>query len=217
MKKLLFLLALSFALTISAQDKITEGVVISKQTMTSDNDQLNGQLAMMGDMQTTTYFKDYKSRSELSNPMSGDVTTITDTKSKQTLMLMDNPMLGKKYMLQKAEDFDEAINNSEVVEGDETKTILGYDCKEYKVKMKKDGMEVEMKMFVTDAILADSQQTALLGDKLKGFPLYTVLEMSQVGSKMIITTEVIEIKKESVADDVFSLTPPEGYEKMQGQ
>jgi len=217
MKKALTLLALSLSIMVSAQDKIAEGIVISKQKMTTDSEQLKAQLESMGEMETTTYFKDYKSRSELSNPMSGDVTSITDSKAKKTLMLMDNPMLGKKYMLQTAENIDETLKDVEVIEGDETKTILGYDCKQYLVNVTKDGIEMKMELFTTDAILAEVQQTAMLGEKLKGFPLYMTITMNQMGSEMVITTEVVDIKKQSVADEMFNMTPPEGYEKMPGQ
>ena len=217
MKKVFALLALSFTTMVSAQEKITEGVIISKQKMTTDNEELKAQLEMMGDMQTTTYFKNNKSRTEISNPMSGDVTTITDSKTRETLMLMDNPMLGKKYMFQKAENIDEILKDVEVIEGNQTKTILGYNCKQYMVTTNKDGVEMKMEMFTTESILAEVQQTAMLGEKLKGFPLYMIITMNQMGSDMVIITEVVEIKKESVADAKFSMTPPEGYEKMPGQ
>ena len=213
MKKLFTFLALSLTILLSAQEKLTEGIVISTQKMTTDNAQLKAQLEMMGDMQTTTYFKNNKSRSELSNPMSGDVITITDTETKETLMLMDNPTLGKKYMLQKAED----LENIEVVEGKETKIILGYTCKQYTVTVNQGGVDMTMNLFTTEAISAEAQQTAMLGDKLKGFPLYMSMSMNQMGNDMMIITEVTEIKKEVVSDDIFSMTPPEGYEKMSGQ
>jgi outer membrane lipoprotein-sorting protein len=213
MKNLFICLALLFTILVTAQEKITEGIVISSQKMTTDNEQLQGQLAMMGDMKTTTYFKDKKSRSELSNPMSGDVITITDTETKETLMLMDNPMLGKKYMFKTADDLEDV----DVVEGKETKTILGYTCKQYIVTINQGGVDMKMDLFTTEAILAEAQQTAMLGDKLKGFPLYMSMSMNQMGSDMTIITEVTEIKKESVSDDLFSMTPPEGYEKMSGQ
>ena len=40
--------------------------------------------------------------------------------------------------------------------------------------------------------------------------------MSQMGSTIEVVSEVTEIKKEKVSDDKFSLTPPEGFEKMEG-
>lgn len=216
MKKLLCLFLAVFTLTLTAQDKLTEGKIIAKQTLFSDNEQVMTQLALMGDMQTTTYFKDTKSRSELSNPMSGDVITITNAATNEVMMLMDNPMLGKKYTYQKIDNIDEASESITVVVGDKTKDILGYTCQQYTVNIKNEGVEMTMEIYTTEAIPVTSQQTAMLGNKLKGFPLYMIMDMNQMGNKMKITTEVTEITKQSVSDDIFSMTPPEGYEKMEG-
>lgn len=212
MKKILTLLALSLTVMVSAQKKITEGVIVSKQTISTDNEQMKAQLEMMGDMKTVTYFKNDKSRAELSNPMSGDVVTLTDSKS--MLILMDNPMLGKKYMLQNIEDAKDQVKDVEVIVGTETKTILGYKCKQYTVKLKQDAGNIEMVMYTTEDIPVKSQQTSMVGDKVKGFPLYVVMNMNQMGTDMVVTTEVTEIKDETVADDKFDMTPPEGYEDM---
>ena len=212
MKKILTVLALSLTVMVSAQKKITEGVIVSKQTISTDNEEMKAQLEMMGDMETVTYFKDDKSRAELSNPMSGDVVTLTD--SKNMLVLMDNPMLGKKYMLQNLKDAEDQVKGVEVTEGTETKTILGYKCKQYIIKVTQDTGNMEMEMYTTEDIPVKSQQTSMVGDKVKGFPLYVVMKMTQMGTDMVITTEVTEIKDETVADDKFDMTPPEGYENM---
>lgn len=214
MKKIIVLLTLLLSVTSIAQEKITQGIITSKQSLFSDNDQVNEQFAMMGDMITTTYFKDTKSRSELSNPMSGDVITITDSKTGDMLLLMDNPMMGKNYMLQKNEITDEDLKNINIIAGSKTKTVLGYVCKQYTVTVNKDGQTVEMELYTTEAIPITSQQTAMLGNKLKGFPLYSIVKMNQMGANLTVTTEVTEIKKDVVKDDKFSMTPPEGYQQM---
>ncbi len=120
-------------------------------------------------------------------------------------------------MLQKIEIADEELKNITVVAGDETKMVLGYECKQYAVTINKDGVNMEMELFTSETIPVVSQQTAMLGDKLKGFPRYMTMTMDQMGSKMTVTTEVTEIKKEKVSDDKFDMTLPESYEKMTGQ
>lgn len=215
MKKVIVLLALVFSITVSAQDKFSEGVVKFKQTMTSENEQVKAQLAMIGDMNSTTYFKGSKSRTELSNPMSGDIVTITNSETKETLSLMNNPMLGKKYNYEKVEDLEEYLKDATVTEGDETKEFLGYNCKQYFLTIVKDGVELKMEMFTTTSILASAQHTAMLGDKIKGFPLFVSIKMNQMGMDMIILSEATEVKKESVSNDKFNMTPPEGYTEMQ--
>jgi len=125
--------------------------------------------------------------------------TIMD--SKNLLMLMDNPALGKKYTLQNLDEVKNQVENVEVQEGTETKTILGYKCKQYKVVM-------------NEAMKVQYDQGTILGDKVKGYPLYMVMKVNQMGINMEITTEITEIKEEKVSDSKFNITPPEGYSKM---
>lgn len=213
MKKVLSILFIAFSLTVFAQETITEGVITMKQTMSSPNPEVNAQLAMMGEIVSTTYFKGEKSKSELSNPMSGDVTTIVNGEEKKMLLLMDSPMMGKKYMEQSLEVSEEDLKNIVVEKTDETKDVLGYTCTKYNVTTNKDGMEMKMEMYVTDKLNIMSQNTASLADKVEGFPMFMTVSFNQMGMDMTQTMEVTEIKKEDVSDDTFDMTIPEGYEK----
>jgi hypothetical protein len=213
MKKLIFVLVLALNLTVFAQEKITEGVLASKQTMTSDNDQLNAQLAMIGDINTTTYFKGNKTRSETSNPMSGESFYIMDSEANEMMTAMNNQMVGKKYMVKSLELTEEETKDVVVTKGDETKTVLGYECQEYNVTVNKDGVVINMDVFTTDKISAMSQQTQMVGAKIEGFPMFMTLTMSQMGMNMTINHEVTAVNSESVSNDKFDMTPPEGYEK----
>ena len=221
-KSLLLCFALMFMLFATAQEKFNEGKITMTQTLSTDNEEMQAMLdQMMGGktMETVSYVKGQKSRTEINNPMSGDIITISNMDEKQMLLLMDNPMLGKKYTLTslgKAEE-EKFKDNITIVEGTETKTVLGYKCKQQMVTIDQDGVKMEMEMYITDKIApVMSQQTSMLGDKLKGFPMYMVLKMNQQGMAMTITTEVTQLDKESVSDGIFSLTPPEGYTKMEG-
>lgn len=213
MKKLLFVLVLASSLTSFAQEAINEGVIKSKQTMSSDNEQMQAQLAMVGDVLTTTYFKEGNSRSETFNLMSGTTTTIMDGDAKQMLMYMDNEMVGKMYTTASTEPSAEDMEGVTVTKGDETKTILGYVCQEYNVSLEKSGAKIMMDVYVTDQIKAMSQQVAQMGAKLEGFPLYMKMDVSQAGMSLTITNEVTSIKKETVSAEKFDMTPPEGYTK----
>lgn len=216
MKKIVLLLTLTFSIAISAQEKITEGVITTLQTMSSENEQINKQFQALGGLESITYFKGFKTRAESSNPMSGDVITITDAEAQKALVLMDNPVLGKKYLFNETKLTEEQLKGINVVEGKETKTILGLECKQFFVALEKDGVKMKIELFTSDVIPVSSTETSMIGDKIKGFPLYMTLEMNQMGSQMTITTTVTNIKKETVSDDKFSMTPPEGYEQIQG-
>jgi len=221
MKKILLLsLTLVIGFSAIAQEKFTEGKILMSQTVTTENEQMKEVLDQMfggKPMQTVTYIKGEKSRSEINNPMSGDITTISDNQKKQLLMLMDSPMLGKKYTLNSIskEDEEKIIEDITIVEGTKTKTILGYTCKEQIITLDQNGVKMEMIMYTTDKIIpVVTQQTVVLAGQLKGFPMYMIMSINQQGMDMVITSEVTELIKETVSDDKFSLTPPEGYEKL---
>ena len=213
MKKVLFMLAFAMSITMVAQKEINEGVVTSKQTMSSENEQMNAQLAMLGDMITTTYFKNDKSRSETSNPMTGTTIFIADNASKKSITLMDNAMVGKKYMEGDITPSEEDLKGITIEKTNETKTILGYECTKYNVAMNKDGADVKMVIYATDKLKAVTQQTTAFGKDFKGFPMHMDLAVEQQGMKMNLVIEVTDVKAEKVADEKFDMTPPEGYSK----
>ncbi|TYC12785.1 hypothetical protein ES677_07500 [Bizionia gelidisalsuginis] len=194
-KSILLLLAVTLSFTSFAQDKLTEGTVISTQTMSSDDEAMNSQLAMVGEVVTTTYIKEKKSRSEVSSPMTGDVVTITDTETKKMLMLMDNPMSGKSYMEMSTDSKAAQVENIEVTNRDDKKTVLGYECEGYDVIMTAGGQTVEMTLYTTKSITAYSQQSQMYGDKIEGFPMCFVLNMSQMGKNITIENTVTEMKQ----------------------
>lgn len=216
MKKiLLFIITLALSFTTIAQEKFTEGEITMKQTMSSTNEDVNSMLSEMGDMITTTYLDGAKTRTESSNPMSGDVTVIIDAESNELLQLMDIPGFGKKYTSQKVEVTEEMLKNITVTEGVETKNVLGYDLKQYIITINQDGAGMTMEMFITDKIQGiKTQQTAMLGDKINGYPLYMVIKMNQMGAEIVVKSEVTKMEAKPIDDSKFSLTPPEGYTKM---
>ena len=211
MKKILLFVAIITSLNITAQEKITEGIIISKQTSETENAQLKAQLAAMGEMNATTYFKGNKTRVELNNPTTGDMITITDNDTKDVLMLMDNPMIGKVFMTQKNEVNEEVIKAVTVTKGKETKKVLGYTCDQYFVTLSQPQGDVKIEVYTTPKITAESQQMAMLGNKVTGFPLYSVVTLNQMGSDIKIITEVTEVKKATVSDDKFDMNPPAEY------
>jgi len=212
MKKILLVVIAVFSLNTFAQEKISEGVITMKQKMSSDNAEVNAQLAMIGEMTSTIFFKKGKSRAEVSNKMSGDITVIIDQSIAEMLMLMDGPM-GKVYGKKSTILTEEQLGKISVTETDETKTILGYECKRFDLVVSDQGVESTLKFYMTDAIEIPTQQTALYGGKLKGMAMYMEMEMSQMGMEMMIKFEVVEVRKENVDDSKFEMTIPEGYKE----
>ena len=185
MKKILVLLLTVVSISAFAQEKISEGVITMSQTMESDDDAVKAQLAAMGQLTSTTYFKKGKSRAEVSNQMSGDVTVIIDQESQEMLMLMDNPYMGRSYAKKVMEFTQEQLDNITVVESDETKNVLGYECKRVVLIVTDKGVETTVKFYMTEAIEVPTQQTAIYGGKLKGMPMYMEMTMNQMVKKHI--------------------------------
>lgn len=213
MKKLIVFLVLAINVAVFAQEKIEEGVLTTKQTMSSTNEEMKAQFAMFGDMTTTTLFNANKSRSEMSHPMVGNSVTIMDNDTNEMFVLLDSPLMGKKYMQKSSETSKEDEANITVTKGDETKTILGYVCDQYLIKLTKDGVVVDVTVFTSDKVTAVSEHSKTLGGKLKGFPMLMEMNMNQMGIDMKITYEVTSVKAEAVSMDKFDMTAPEGYEK----
>lgn len=216
MRKFASLLLIAFlSLNMVAQEKLSEGVITIKQNMSSPNSELNAQLALMGFMTTTTYFKDGNTRSETSSPMMGDMTVIANQEAKKVMTLMNNPQAGKVYTTADINPTDEDLKDVTVEKTTETKTVLGYECTKYVATLKKDGADATMEIYATEKLSAVNNQTVALGDKFSGFPMYMVINMNQNGMEFVITSEVTEIKKEAVSKDKFDMTAPEGYKEMQ--
>jgi len=214
MKKIILIILVIINANVFAQQEIKEGVMTMKATMSSENEQVNLQLAMMGDMITTTYFKGNKSHSHMKNPMAGENTTIVDADANKMLVLLDNPMLGKKYSENEINVSEEDLKNITITDKGDSKSILDYDCKGFDIVVSKDGVEANMTIYVTDKILVATQNSAMFGSKIKGFPMYMIMNVNQGGMAMKITMEVTEIKGESIDDNKFIMTIPEGYSEM---
>lgn len=215
MKRIVVLVVLLMSAVGVSQTTVKEGVITIKQTLSSPDEQMNMQLAMMGPMVTTTWFKNDNSRSEMSNTMTGNSIVVMNGAKNKILMMMDNAMMGKKYTLSDITPSEEKLKDVKVVASKDTKNILGYVCNKYDVTMIKQGTKVQMELYTSGKVPAKSQHMAAFGDKIKGYPMYMEMKMNQMGADIVIKMEVTEIKAEEVADAKFNMTPLEGYEKTE--
>ncbi len=211
----MMILTLLFGVSIGlAQQSYTEGIITQKVTLSSANEEVNTHFASMGEMLATTYFKGDKSAAFMSNPVAGDSRAVIDMDSMIMRVFMNNPMMGKKYMETSLNLSQEDRDKIKVTPNTKTKTILGYQCNGYNIEAIQQGVETKMEMYVTDKIQVQVQQTATLGDKIQGFPMYMEMHITQMGMDITTTMEVTEIRKEQVPDDKLDMSIPEGYSKM---
>ena len=109
---------------------------------------------------------------------------------------------------------EEDLKNITITDNGDSKSILDYDCQGFDVVVNKEGVEAKMTIYVTDKVLVATQNSVMFGNKLKGFPMYMIMNVNQGGMAMKITMEVTEIKGESIDDSKFLMTIPEGYSEM---
>jgi len=163
-------------------------------------------MSMFKGSELVTYIKGDKRRTDMNMPMQSTI-TITDNKTKNTVMLMD--IMGMKYLIKMTEadlkkEQDE-MPDVKIKTTTETKTIAGFKCVRNEVQIKtKEGKEEMVNVWTTDEIPTSEVKTIYKG--LKGFPLE--YSLNQRGLKMTFTTK--EIAKESVADSKFDI-PTSGY------
>ena len=186
----------------------------SVQKMSSPNPEVSAQLAMVGDIVTITEFKKNKSKSTQASIMMGNNTTIIDAEAKKMLMLLDNPSMGKTYTLTDIKADEKDLESFDITKGENTKEVLGYTCQEYVVKTTQQGVPMQMTIYTTEKVKAQNQQMQSMGSKLKGYPMYLKIEVSQMGQDMIIESEVTKIEAKSIDDATFALDIPEGYTEM---
>lgn len=143
----------------------------------------------------------------------GDMYTTTMVLNKKTnlsLTLMNGAM--GNYAVQKPVDeldfntFDKDTNVV-IVDLNETKKILGYECKKLLVKM---GGEIST-YWVTDEIQVDNFGEQLINPNIPGFPL----SFSKVAEGIEMTYKASNIMFElEDKEKLFSTDPPLGYTQM---
>lgn len=132
MKKILFSFALLLGSFTMNYAQITEGHVKYKIEVSTENPDMEMVVGMMQGSTLDIYFKEKMTRAEMKMGSMMNITTISDEKSGEILMLMSG-MIGKKAIststeeLQGETEVEKPTYEVELV--DETKEIAGYSCK----------------------------------------------------------------------------------------
>lgn len=173
------------------------------------------QTASMLPKEATAYYKKGKSRMEMNMAMGMKQTTISDSETKKTTVLMD--MMGQKYAIesdQNSEDEKKAKEMSEkakVKVTGETKKIAGYTCKKAVLTYtdpEQENKEVEMVLWFTNEIEADKGYMTGPMSKIDG----AILEYSIDQGAMSMVLAAKSVNKESVPAQMFEV--PAEYKKM---
>ncbi len=141
----------------------------------------------------------------IQNTMMGAQIVISDTKTKNSTLLMD--MMGQKMAIEMPAPSDEdEIKEPTYKYDDKTKKLAGYKCKHAIMIIEdENGEEAEMDVYYTEEIPA-SANDKLKG--LKGFPLEYMIN----SQGMVMTVTAKSVSKEKIAASEFEI--PEGFSKM---
>ena len=185
-------------LFIHAEAQINECTV--KYVMKVDGDQENIAAQMLINTSVTIYYKKEKALMDMTTP-AYHMKTLTDNTG--VLMLMD--AIGQKFYTRKSkEDIAKGKTPDPVISlTNETKKIVGYDCKKAFITVTGNkGTVVKMAIWTTDKI----QNVSGIGPvnaealaKVKGMALEVDMEQGGIKTRMVAT----EISTKPLADAVF--------------
>ncbi|HEY1024227.1 MAG TPA: hypothetical protein VGE26_03625 [Sphingobacteriaceae bacterium] len=200
MKRLFLCLALIVSGSlVFAQNKISEG------TITYDVEwQLPEQMqpyAAMFPKEVKVFFQGDSASWKNENQMSA-TTTITNVKAEFTRLLLDIPMMGKKFAVTftpaDVEKMADKMPEFVLTEGTETKTIAGYNAKKYSAEEKKSGSKSEA--WFTKEVEIPQNSFNQFFDAKYGFPV----EFNTFANGLGLKAKVKEVKAGAVPAGVFS-------------
>ena len=211
MKSILFaFIAITWSLCTTAQVK--EGQVKYAIEMTSDDPNVQSQLAMLNGSKMDMVFSEKFSRVDFSMGMFLQVVTVTDLDANNGLLLMSG-VTGNTAVVMTAEDVEKTAEEApefQIEATKETKKILGYKCTKY-ILTTEEGTDVSY--WTTTEINASKTNNRYMNKSIEGFPL--LFETEANGMKMTFTaTEFKEGLKGLNTKELFDMSIPEGYEEM---
>jgi len=212
MKKILLSFGLMLLTAVSVNAQIKEGHVSYKIDMTTDNPEMEMQLAMMQGSTLDVFFKEGMSRTEMKMGAMMTITTIVDTKTEEMMMLMGGMMGNKAIHSNLTELEKEGKENKPTYEVEltkKTKTIAGYECKKA-ILTDEEGNEATF--WYTEEIEVSKKGQNYLNEEVPGFPLQ--YEINNGGVLMTMTATSFEGELDKKDKDLFSTKTPEGYEEM---
>jgi len=166
-------------------------------------------VGMLRNSKMELYFTKEKSRMDFKMGQVNDMSIIVDL-SKNTVLSLNSSMMGKiaRYSLAETIPTPEKDASIKVIFPNETKKILGYQCK--KAILIKDSIETTY--WVTDEIKVDDRIQQITNPNVPGFPM----QFSKIQDGVLMTYEMSNIREFlENKERLFSVEIPEGYQLME--
>jgi GLPGLI family protein len=211
MKKIILSIVFLTSTVLSLVAQITEGHISYKIEMSSDNHEMAMAVGMMQGSTLDVFFKEKMTRSEMKMGTMMTMTTITDEKSGELLMLMGG-MMGNNAIKTTTDEMTEIQPEKpkyDVVLSDETKTIENHVCKKATLTDEEGGETV---FWYTEDISVSKKGQSYLNEDVPGFPMQ--FEINNGGMKMTMTVTTLEEKLDKKSTALFKMNIPEGYKEM---
>jgi GLPGLI family protein len=201
----LFLFSVTSSLTSFAQDAITEGKIV--YIISYPGMEMDSSYKAMMPSESVVYFKDKKSRTEMSVSTGIFTASILDSRTGDIITLTD--MMGTKNAIvltekdqQKAKK-EKTKNGSEstpikIIFETETKVVAGYTCKKAMITLSNETAPIEV--FYTDQITSKTQLNSSW-ENFEGFPLEYTINME--GIMMQLSASSVTLG--NVADSLFTI------------
>lgn len=204
MKILSLITALLLTIGLWAQ----EATIKYELTMESDDPQVQSQMAMMANSTMTMFMKGNLFRQETNMGNGLMVTTsIVDGEAKKGIVLMEG-MMGKIASPFDTDEQEEEAQEEADVEiefTDETKEILGFECKKAIIY---DEEGNELIYWYTEEITAPKSEQRYLNQQIPGMPLEFSIEQPQITMVFKAVEYDDKVKKPK---ELFNTKVPEGY------
>ncbi|MBX7050834.1 MAG: DUF4412 domain-containing protein [Flavobacteriales bacterium] len=155
--------------------------------------------------------KGERSRTEMTNPVTGNMIMMSDPSKNEFIMLLD--MMGEKsavtYKLDeyKAQKKSQDNVETQIKKTGQTKTIAGHKCEKVIATMKTSDGTLEMEVWCAQ----DIQNVNTEMDEYPGMPLEYNITTEGINMHFIVT----EIQEKKVDESLFTI--PTGYKKMTSQ
>lgn len=211
MKKLLLAPLIIFLMhTAHAQDTINEGKIVMAISLPDTTGEMGSMMKSMAGTEQVIYFKGENTRMEMNMGAGMGLNMITiGNQNGESYTLMN--IVGKKYALksnsgQKDSLMKVAHMQYKVKLTNETKRVLGYNCKKAVLTMEiNNKKEVSDYWYTNDIVIPAFQKGQLLSQighkEVNGMPVETIIKMNGVSLKMTLAA----IDKIPVPDSLFEV------------
>lgn len=198
-------LALMATSVCYGQDEIT---LEFSQSMSTEDEDLEAMIDMMGTTTTKLYMKGEMVRTEITNDMLGSTIAIYDGEKGKGITLMD--VQGSKVydLIDDSTSVDEPVDSMKyvVVKQKKKQKFLGYKCLHYVIT---DTTGTVISLYVAPKLNAENESQ--YSADIKGQALYSKSEIIANGSQVVVIMEATKVTLGALDNKLFDISIPEGY------